>query len=93
MVSLFAPVYDEYSPFVDDEGYIMKKLENGTTKDHSPRGLSWLVIDLESHMWVNDGSTAHFQHDDDTTGKISPVCKEDSHEAAQDCSYHENYHP
>jgi hypothetical protein len=54
---------------------------NGKTKDHLPRGLPWLVVNLESHAWVNDGSTTNFWHDDDTTGKISPVWKRDYHEA------------
>jgi hypothetical protein len=26
LLGLFAPVFDKYSPFVDDEGYIVKKL-------------------------------------------------------------------
>jgi hypothetical protein len=53
LISLFVPVYDVYSPFADDEGYIVNCEENGmhgSTKNNLSWWLLWFSFSL-SHTW------------------------------------------
>jgi len=60
LLAKFAPVYDEYSPFVDEDGFVVKKKKDGKTLHHYPSGLLRINASLELYQRFNDGFTAYY---------------------------------
>ena len=61
LLPVFAHVNDEYSHFVDEDGYIVETIESvGRPRTLQPENCLPVGGVEESHPWVNDGATANF---------------------------------
>ena len=75
LLNLFAPVYEHYLPYVNKDGYIVrKKPDKGMTKDVEPNGLSGSCSGLESYKGVINGVAAVVWDDNVACGEVFAVC-------------------
>ncbi len=76
LANLFAPIYEQDTPYLDVNGYIVRKFS-------MTRGRPRMGVGLEQNKGIADGSPVIIWDDHVTSVEVSSVCKKDISEDPQ----------